>query len=280
MKWQAYFRLMRFHKPVGIFLLWWPTAWALWISSNGLPGIKLVFCFFLGTVFMRAAGCVVNDMADRNFDRHVQRTSLRPLTTGEVSVLEASIVVLILLLASMFILLQLPSTCVYYAIAALVVTLIYPFCKRFLQAPQLVLGIAFSMSIPMVFVAADVSFNPNLIVLLLINFFWVVAYDTMYAMVDREDDFRLGIKSTAILFASYDRMVILSLQIFLHGLWIILALQNHFSFKFYILWLVGAGFLAEQQRLVNTRQTEACFKAFNTNVWYGFCMWVSLMVAY
>ncbi len=279
MQWRSYFRLMRFHKPVGIFLLWWPTAWALWIATGGTPGMKLVIYFSLGTVFMRAAGCVINDLADRNFDRHVQRTAARPLTTGEVSLFEGLVLTCLLLVASLFILLQLPGPCFYYAVAALGVTVLYPFCKRFFQAPQFVLGIAFSMGIPMVYAAAGVPFNHSFILLLLINFAWIVAYDTMYAMVDREDDLRIGIKSTAILFASYDRVIIFALQVFFHGLWLVLALLNHYSFKFYILWLAGAGYLAEQQILVNTRQDNACFKAFTTNVWYGCCMWLALILS-
>lgn len=276
MKWSAYWRLMRFHKPVGILLLWWPTAWALWIANRGCPSWQILIYFLMGTIFMRAAGCVINDMADRNIDKHVKRTSARPLTTGELSVLEALGLLLLLLIAPCIILIQLPIPCFYYALGALCITVFYPFCKRFFQAPQFILGVAFSMGIPMAFAASGCSINYETGLLMLLNFSWIVAYDTMYAMVDRTDDLLIGVKSTAILFAAYDRMVIMFLQIFLHALWLILALNHPYSWWFYSGWMVGGGILMYQQTLVNSRKEDACFKAFTINVWYGLVMWVSL----
>lgn len=276
MKWGSYWRLMRFHKPVGILLLWFPTAWALWIANQGVPPWQLLVYFSLGTLLMRAAGCVLNDMVDRHIDLHVKRTQQRPLTSGEVGLLEASCILLGLLLGACIVLVQLPSVCFYYALAALGVTVLYPFCKRFFQAPQLILGIAFSMGIPMAFVASGKSADIHMVFLLLINFCWIVAYDTMYAMMDREDDLRIGVKSTAIWFGQYDCLMILLLQCFFHGAWLVLALDLHESFTFYGVWCLATALLIYQQKLLNTRLPEACFKAFSLSVGYGGIMWMSL----
>jgi 4-hydroxybenzoate polyprenyltransferase len=277
-KLKVYLRLMRFHKPAGIVLLWVPTAWALWIANQGLPSSKIVVYFFLGTVFMRAAGCVMNDIADRHIDKHVQRTQLRPLTTGEIHLPEALGLLFSLLFAAFTILMQLPATCFYAAIVALFLTVLYPFCKRFIQAPQLVLGLVFSMGILMAFYASDVSINSSMICLFMINFMWIIAYDTMYAMVDREDDLRIGVQSTAVLFAQNDRLIILSLQIALHGLWLLLAYLQHFSMGFYICWLGAGGFQVYQQQLIHNRKPMECLKAFSMSSWYGLLMWLALVI--
>ncbi|WP_133127436.1 4-hydroxybenzoate octaprenyltransferase [Legionella nagasakiensis] len=279
MKLSAYLRLMRFHKPVGIFLLWFPIAWALWLANQGTPPLVLLIYFMLGTILMRAAGCVVNDIADRNIDRHVKRTQLRPLTNNEVSLSEALVIFILSLLAAFVIVMQLPRTCFYYALLALAITIIYPFCKRFIYVPQLVLGIAFSIGIPMVYNASMKMPNTEMAILLLINFLWIVSYDTMYAMVDREDDLRIGVKSTAVLFAQYDCLIILLLQACLHVLWLGLAFVHHFSLLFYGVWGIAALILMHQQKLVSSRDIEACFKAFSTNIWYGATMWVAIIVA-
>lgn len=278
MKSGAYFRLMRFHKPAGIALLWLPTAWALWIANHGTPKLNLIIYFLLGTIFMRAAGCVINDIADRHIDKHVNRTKTRPLTSGEVTLAEALLILLLLLFSALFILLQLPVTCFYYALMALLVTFIYPFCKRFFQAPQFILGVAFSMGIPMAYAASGVKPDTVMLVLLLLNFAWIVAYDTMYAMVDKADDVRIGVKSTAILFASHDRLIILLLQILFHGLWIYIALAQHYSPWFYGAWLIAAGVLLYQQRLIRSREPALCLRAFSTNSLYGTLMWIGIIV--
>jgi len=272
----AYFRLMRFHKPVGILLLWIPTAWALWIANHGKPTLALIAYFFSGTVLMRAAGCVVNDIADRHIDQHVKRTQMRPLTTGEVTLLEALSILFLLIFSAFLIVMQLPVACFYYAVIALFVTILYPFCKRFLEAPQLILGVAFSMGIPMAFSASGVMPDMAMFTLLIINFAWIVSYDTMYAMVDREDDLRIGVKSTAVLFAHHERLIIMLLQISFHVLWLFLAIRLHFSWLFYAGWLIASSILIVQQALVNRRDTQACFKAFSMNVWYGLLMWIAL----
>ncbi len=278
MKIRAYFRLMRFHKPAGIALLWFPTAWALWVANHGTPNFYLTSYFLLGTIFMRAAGCVVNDIADRHIDIHVTRTQTRPLTSGEISLFEALVLLFILLFGALCILIQLPASCFYYALFALFITILYPFCKRFFQAPQLILGLAFSMGIPMAYVASGVMPDITMLVLFVLNFTWIVAYDTMYAMADREDDLRIGVKSTAILFAHHDYQIILLLQIFFHGLWIVLALTQNYSLWFYAAWSVAAGILAYQQRLIRTRKTDLCLRAFSTNSLYGLLMWFGLIL--
>jgi 4-hydroxybenzoate polyprenyltransferase len=268
---------MRFHKPVGILLLWLPTAWALWIANQGTPSLALLSYFLLGTLFMRAAGCVVNDLADRHIDKHVHRTRMRPITTGEIGVPEALILLLGLLLCSLYIVLQLPMRCFYEALIALAITLIYPFCKRFFQAPQLMLGLAFSMGIPMAFTASGKTLNDTMIILFALNFFWIVAYDTLYAMADRVDDLRIGVKSTAILFAPYDRLIVLLLQMITHGLWLFLALRLHYSLGFFVCWGIAITVLVYQHYLLQLNQESAYLKAFSSNVWYGLLMWLALM---
>ena len=279
MNWGAYYRLMRFDKPVGILLLWIPTAWALWMANHGAPPMWLMIYFLLGTIVMRAAGCIINDIADRNIDKHVTRTRLRPLTTGEISVREAIVLFVLLLLIALYIVLQLPMLCFYYAIVALLITILYPFCKRIFDAPQLVLGLAFSMGIPMAYAASNVGVNLSMSLLFVLNFAWIVAYDTMYAMADRDDDLRIGVKSTAVLFGHYDRVIILLLQFVLHSLWLCLAWVMQYSLIFYGFWLAAGGVLAYQQYLMNQKNPTAYFAAFSVNVWYGLVMWYALILS-
>jgi 4-hydroxybenzoate polyprenyltransferase len=275
-QWNAYWRLSRLNKPAGILLLWYPTAWALWIANKGIPSLKLGLLFFAGTVLMRTAGCVINDIADRNIDKHVNRTKLRPLTAGEVSLMGAFLLLLFLLFLALLVLLYLPKECFYWAIVALLITFLYPFCKRFINAPQMVLGFAFSMGIPMAYVASGVQMNGDLILLFLINFAWILAYDTMYAMADKEDDLKIGVKSSAIYFASYDRLIIGLLQFILHSLWIYWALSHNADFIFYILWLLAGMVMIYQQKLIKKRIPLQCFNAFFASVYYGGLMWLAL----
>ena len=278
MKWNAYWRLMRFDKPVGILLLWFPTAWALWLANKGLPSFQLLLLFLCGTVFMRAAGCIVNDIADRHIDKHVARTQLRPLTSGEVNLTEAFILLILLFLAALFVLIQLPYKCIYIGIVALFISLLYPFCKRFLNAPQLILGLAFSMGIPMAYVASGVSLNSECFLLFSINFAWIVVYDTMYAMTDKADDLRIGVKSTAIYFARYDRLIIGLLQCLFHSLWFYWALLNHQNLGFYIFWSLAGLILTYQQKLIYKREPQNCFKAFIISAYYGALMWFAVVI--
>lgn len=277
MKWNAYWHLMRFDKPVGIFLLWFPTAWALWFANHGTPPLKLLILFFFGTVLMRAAGCVMNDIADRDIDKHVTRTQLRPLTSGEITLKEALIILGILLFLALLILTNLPWNCFYLGLVALGISLTYPFCKRFLNAPQLVLGLAFSMGIPMVYVASNGALNFDSALLFLINFCWIVTYDTMYAMTDKADDLRLGVHSTAIYFGKYDKRIIGLLQCFFHGLWLYLGLNQQLGPFFYVFWLAASCTLIHQSELIYERDRSKCFRAFIVSVYYGLLMWFAVI---
>ncbi|BCA95377.1 4-hydroxybenzoate octaprenyltransferase [Legionella antarctica] len=278
-KWNAYWRLLRFNRPAGTLLLLYPTVWALWIANEGFPPFKLFFLFCIGTILMRAAGCVVNDVADRHIDKHVARTKLRPLTSGEVGLTETFVLLIILLFSALEVVINLPPNCFYLAVVALFLTSIYPFCKRYIKAPQMVLGLAFSLGIPMAYVASDVSLNSGFFILFLINFAWIVAYDTMYAMTDKEDDLKIGVKSTAIYFADYDRLIIGMLLFFLHGLWLCWALVQNAHLGFYGCWFAAALILIYQQKLINKRIPENCFKAFLVSVYYGFVMWLAVVAA-
>ncbi|MDP1603211.1 MAG: 4-hydroxybenzoate octaprenyltransferase [Legionella sp.] len=280
MNWKAYYQLARFHKPLGILLLWCPTAWALWIANKGDPDFNIMLLLLLGTILMRAAGCVMNDIADRQIDLHVQRTKNRPLTSGLVKLPNALIFLFALLSGALLILLQLPSTCFYYALIALAVTIAYPFCKRIIQGPQMVLGIAFSLGIPIAFAASNVLPNGSMGLLLLINFAWIIAYDTQYAMVDRADDLRIGVKSTAILFARYDRLIITLLQIFVHFSWLPLAIALKLSVWFYSGWIMASFILFYQYYLLASKKEENYFRAFCSNGWYGLIIWVSIIVGF
>lgn len=279
MNWNAYWRLMRFDKPVGTLLLWFPTAWALWCANRGLPSTQILLAFFAGTVVMRAAGCVINDIADRHLDKHVARTKSRPLTSGEVTLISAMILLFLLLCVALLILLTLPRSCVIWAVLAVVITFIYPFCKRFINAPQLVLGMAFSMGIPMAYAASGVPIDAQCSLLFAINFVWNVAYDTMYAMTDKEDDLMIGVKSTAIYFADYDRLIIAGLLIFLHFLWFCWGTQTQAHLGFYGIWIAATNILVYQSYLISERVPERCFKAFLTSAYYGALMWLAVSLA-
>lgn len=273
-----YLKLMRFDKPIGILLLLWPTYWALWLASTGAPPVKLIVLFTLGVIIMRAAGCVINDIADRQIDKFVERTKFRPLTNGDITLIEAILTLVTLLLLALLIVSQLNAQCFYLAMIAALITVIYPFCKRFINAPQLVLGLAFSWGIPMAFAAQSVPLNTSLLLLMLLNIAWTVSYDTMYAMVDKADDLRIGVKSTAILFGDFDRSIIAILQVFSQCLWLTIAWLNHFNIVFISFWLVGTGYLIHQFHLLVQRETEKCFIAFKNSHWYGFIMWLSLVI--
>ncbi|HRD68568.1 MAG TPA: 4-hydroxybenzoate octaprenyltransferase [Legionella sp.] len=277
-KWQAYMRLLRLDKPVGILLLWYPTAWALWIANSGHPSVGLISLFFLGTVFMRSAGCVINDIADRNIDKYVGRTKLRPLAANEISLFEAFALLLGLLVCALIILINLPFQCFYWGMISVLITFLYPFCKRFINAPQLVLGLAFSMGIPMAFVASGVSFNTSMSLIFLINFMWIIAYDTMYAMVDKEDDLKIGVQSTAIWFGSADFAVISALLIMLHALWLLFGVSEGGHAGFYFIWFLAGWILIYQVKLISTRNSDNCFKSFLISSYYGALMWTAIML--
>lgn len=272
----SYWRLMRWHQPAGIALLWAPTAWALWMANQGAPPIKLLVIFLLGTLCMRAAGCIMNDIADRKFDPYVARTQKRPIASGEISVGAACQWLFLLLLLAGLLLIQLPIACIPYAILAVMVTVIYPYCKRFMAAPQCVLGLAFSMGIPMAYVASGVTFDRHFYLLFLLNFLWIVAYDTQYAMADRADDVKAGVRSSAIWFGQFDIVIIMGLQVSVSLLWLILARYLPVSRTFYYVWMVGLVLQFWQYQLIKNRNPQDCLKAFKLNALYGLLLWMAV----
>jgi len=279
-KLSAYVRLMRLDRPIGTFLLLWPTLWALWIAGNGQPQANIVLILTLGVYVMRAAGCVINDYADRNFDGRVERTRHRPLATGELSVQNALITFLALLLIALILVLQLNRESLYVALFALSIAALYPFSKRFTYLPQFVLGVAFSMGIPMAFTAHHESIPAVAWWLVLANLLWVVAYDTIYAMVDREDDLKIGIKSTAILFGRFDRLLVIlfSLASLLVLAWIGQSQGfNQYYFAGLVLALIN---LLYQQWLMKSGDHKLEFDAFLSNNWLGAFVFSGLLLNY
>lgn len=275
---QAYAQLLRLHKPIGTLLLWFPTAWALWLANQGMPPIPLIIYFFFGTFIMRSAGCLINDFADRHVDPHVERTKNRPLATQSISVKSAIILFFILLSVALFILVQLPIACFKYAVISVGLTVIYPFCKRFFDAPQFILGLTFSMGIPMAYAASGVPLNLTTGLLILINFFWIVAYDTIYAMADKPDDLKIGVRSTAILFGNLDKNTVFLFQGLAQACWLALALELHLNIIFYIAWGVASLVFIQQQIRMRTISAPNYLQIFTSNSLYGFILWVALML--
>lgn len=261
---------MRFHKPIGIYLLLWPTLWALWAASKAVPVFwPMLIVFILGTVLMRAAGCVINDIADRNFDHEVERTKTRPLTSGKISLKSAIILFFILSLMAFGLVLFLNQFTILLSFIGMGLACLYPLTKRFFSAPQLVLGFAFAWGIPMAYAAVINSLPIVCWWLFGINILLIVAYDTMYAMVDREDDLKLNLKSTAILFGQYDRVMIGILQlVILLNLFLFGWVQDYKIIYFAFIFLAGILFIY-QQFLIKNRVRENCFKAFLNNHWFG-----------
>lgn len=279
-KWRAYSHLMRIDKPIGSLLLLWPTLWALWLAAQGVPPLSILVVFVLGVFLMRSAGCVVNDYADRAIDGHVKRTAERPIPSGQVSEKEAKELFVVLVLISFWLVLTLNVMTIWLSLPALALAWIYPLMKRVTNLPQFVLGAAFGWGIPMAYAAVSESLPPSCWLLLLANICWTMAYDTLYAMVDRDDDLKIGIKSTAILFGRYGKQIIGGLQsaTLLLLLWIGYLAQ--LSEIFYgALLLVGVLFIY-QQRQITTREREACFKAFLHNNYVGLVVFIGIMLSY
>ncbi len=275
-----YLQLVRWDRPAGWLLLLWPSLSALWIAAHGFPGWHLIAVFVLGTILMRSAGCCVNDVADKDFDRHVKRTAQRPVTTGAVSVREALALGAVLALAAFALVLTTNAVTIAWSFAALAVALAYPYAKRFVSMPQAVLGVAFSFGIPMAFAAVQARVPPLAWVLLLGNLFWVLAYDTEYAMVDRDDDLRIGMKTSAITLGRLDVPVImLSYGLFL-GIWVAALHGEALGLAFYAGILVAALQAAWHWRLIRTREREGCFRAFRVNHWLGFSVFAGVVAAY
>lgn len=276
----AYIQLCRFDKPIGTALVFWPTMWALWIASTGFPSVKILIIMTLGVIFMRAAGCAINDYADRHFDGHVARTQQRPLATGIIQPIEAVIIFAILVAASAALLWFLPLKAFYWSLGALGLAVLYPFMKRYTHLPQLFLGAAFSWSIPMAYAA--VGQTPDLTCWLLYfgNLAWTVAYDTQYAMTDRADDLKIGVKSTAILFGRYDVAMIALLQglaVVLIG--IALKRESLFPVAAIALLAVAADFMYQTWK-IRSREPEVTFWAFRHNRIIGLLIWLGIALAY
>jgi 4-hydroxybenzoate polyprenyltransferase len=276
----AYEKLIRLDKPIGILLLLWPTLWALWLSSRGQPRWEVVWIFVLGTVLMRSAGCAINDYADRNFDGHVARTRERPLAAGLIKPWEALVVAAVLALSAFALVLQLNRLTIMLSVAALFIAATYPFTKRFFALPQAYLGIAFGFGIPMAFAAQTGRVPAVAWVLLLANVFWAVAYDTEYAMVDRKDDRRIGIKTSAITFGRHDVTAVMTCQaIFLLILaWI--GWRYALGIYFFGGLLVAAGLAATHYQMIRERDPESCFRAFRHNNWIGVMVFAGLLASF
>ena len=275
-----YLQLMRFDKPIGSLLLLWPTLWAVWLASDGNPSGSLVWIFVFGVFVMRSAGCVINDFADRKVDPLVERTEQRPLASGSLSATQALSLFILLSLLALAVLFSLPKAVWPWSIPAMIFTIIYPFMKRFFQAPQAVLGIAFSFSIPMVYVACAKPFDVAFCLLVMINFCWVIAYDTAYAISDKEDDLKIGVKSTAILFGQQDRLIIGILQCAVLLGWLLLMLLQGLSSIFVLSLLIVFGMFVYQQWLIKDRDRALCFQAFLNNGWVGGVLWFGLITAF
>ena len=275
-----YYILMRFHKPIGILLLLWPTLWALWIAAKGLPHPLVLVVFILGVIIMRAAGCVINDFADRDFDGLVERTQSRPMVTKMVSADEAILLFMILSLIAFTLVLLMNTLTVLLSFIGILLAIGYPFMKRYTKAPQMILGLAFAWGIPMAF-AAQTGHVPSIAWLLyLINILWIIAYDTEYAMVDREDDLKIGIKSTAILFGRYDVLVITLLHMIAIALLIWTGWLLSLHLWYYLGLIVAASSAVYQQFLIRDRQPKRCFKAFLNNHWLGLAVFVGIVLGF
>jgi len=272
-----YVALMRLEKPIGWLLLLWPTLWALWVASDGNPPAYYVWVFTLGVLVMRSAGCVINDYADRDFDPLVDRTQQRPLASGAVTPRQALILFVILGFVALGLLLLLPSHVWPWSIPAVLITIAYPFMKRFIQAPQLVLGLAFSFGMPMVYVACDHAFDGVFWMIFIANFIWVLVFDTVYAMSDREDDLKIGVKSTAILFGDKDKIIVAILQAAVLVLMWLLMMVLNLSHTFVLSIVIVAGLFVYQQWLIRERERQACFQAFLNNGWVGGVIWFGLV---
>ena len=277
---REYGRLMRLDRPIGIWLLLWPTLWALWISSRGKPNPRIFIIFVAGTVLMRCAGCVINDYADRSFDPHVARTKDRPLAAGRISTLEALLLFAALSLTALMLALQLNNATLLLAVAGGFLAITYPFVKRFLPVPQMYLGVTFGWGIPMAFEAQFEQLPHVAWLLLLANVLWVTVYDTMYAMVDRDDDLKIGVRSTAILFGDSDRHIIAVLQAMTLASLYLAGRMLHMSGWYSAGLTAAAVFFVYQLWLIRNRDRDACFRAFLNNNYVGMALFIGILLTY
>ncbi|MDX8382092.1 MAG: 4-hydroxybenzoate octaprenyltransferase [Ghiorsea sp.] len=275
-----YVRLMRLDKPIGNFLLLWPTLWALWFATSGHPDLLITVIFVAGVFIMRAAGCVINDFADRKVDGKVQRTSQRPLATGEVSSKQAISLFIGLIVLAFVLVLQLNERTVALSLVALILATLYPFMKRYTHLPQVFLGAAFGWAIPMVYMATTNTVPLEAWLLFAANVCWVLVYDTMYAMVDYDDDVKVGIKSTAVLFGQYSPQWIGLFQLIFLGLMLQLGLMYQLTLIYFIALGLAASLAVYHQTLIQNMQRDHCFKAFLHNNWLGAVIFIGVLFSY
>jgi 4-hydroxybenzoate polyprenyltransferase len=279
-KLDLYLDLIRWNRPAGWLLLLWPTLSALWIAAQGFPGWHLLVVFTLGTILMRSAGCCANDVADREFDRHVKRTAQRPVTRGAVSVREALLLGAVLALAAFGLVLTTNAVAIAWSFAALAIALVYPYAKRFVSMPQAVLGVAFSFGIPMAFAAVQSGVPLVAWVLLLGNLFWVLAYDTEYAMVDRDDDLKIGMKTSAITLGRADVPVVMLCYAAYLCLWAVTLAGRIPLAAVLVTTGLGVAQALWHYSLIRARERDGCFKAFRVNHWLGFTMFAGVVAGY
>ena len=276
-----YLQLIRFNRPIGTYLLLWPTLWALWFAAKGIPDLNILLIFSLGVFVMRSAGCAINDFADRKIDGHVKRTKNRPLATGKISAKEALMVFAVLSLVAFVLVLQLNLSTILLSTVALLLAASYPFTKRFHSLPQVHLGAAFAWAVPMAFTAITGETPPLIAWLLFVTtMLWTTAYDTIYGMVDRDDDLKLGMKSTAILFGDKDKLIVGILQILTIILLLMIGYLASRGWIYYAGITAAIGFFIYQQKLIKEREPQACFQAFLNNHWLGMVVFIAVAMDY
>ena len=277
---RAYMALTRLDRPIGIWLLMWPMLWALWFAADGIPSIKVLVIFVLGTILTRSAGCAINDYADRNFDAHVSRTSNRPLATGEIKAFEALIIAGVLMLLAFALVLQTNTLTIQLSVVALVLAAVYPFAKRYTHLPQVVLGLAFSWAIPMAYAAQSNQLDRITWLVFVASVLWAVAYDTVYAMADRDDDRKIGIKSTAILFGDADIFMVGVIHVMVLMTLILTGQLLQLGLIYYAGLVIAACMMVYQLIIIRKRQPEGCIRAFLNNHYLGMTVFIAIVLDY
>lgn len=277
---EQYSLLTRIDRPIGTLLLLWPTLWALWIAAEGWPRSSVLIVFLLGVTLMRAAGCAINDFADRNIDGHVQRTRQRPMATGRVSSKEALLVFASLALCAFILVLFMNRLTITMSLVGVLLAASYPFMKRYHYMPQVHLGAAFGWAVPMAYTAQSNEITAMTWLIFMATVLWTTAYDTMYAMADREDDLKIGVKSTAILFGDADRLIIGMIQALLMLNLILIGQRAELGLYYYLGLLAASGFAIYQQYLIKNRERKKCFQAFLNNNWFGMSVFVGIFIDY
>ena len=272
--------LARLNKPIGIFLLLWPTLWALWIAAEGVPHLGVLTVFVLGVILMRSAGCVINDYADREIDPRVNRTKDRPIAAGRVSADEAMLLFMALCFSAFLLVLTMNTFTILLSVGGVMLAAMYPFMKRYTHMPQVVLGMAFGWAVPMAFAAQTNSVPKIAWLLYVVTVLWAVIYDTMYAMADRMDDLKIGVKSTAILFGDADRVIIGILQVMMLFALYLIGQQAQLSTSYNVAILIAAGLMVYHQYLIRYRQPALCISAFLNNNWLGAAIFAGLVISY